>query len=97
MGFVFNKKYTEPNFTEYSYNKNGSSGLEKFNIGFNDELFMIVYKPATNFYSSMKEIMLTNDFAYSYSFKNNKYYVDGSMRIGINDINEIISFFVKLK
>lgn len=96
IGFVFDKKYTEPNLTEYSYNKNGNYGIEKFNISFNDELFMIVYKPA-NSYSSMKEIMLTNDFVYSYSYKNNKYYVNGSMRIGINDTSGIISFFVKLK
>jgi len=96
MGFVFRGKETHYNATWYSYHKTGSYGLEKFTVSYMDELFCIIYEPATNeVYSTFKEIMLTRDFGYSYSYKNTKYYENDRMRIGVNDTSKIISFFVK--
>lgn len=95
-GFQSDGKETNYNGTLYSYHKAGTYGLEKFSFGYTEELFSIIYKPASNFYSAMKEKMLTSDFVYSYSYKETKYYENGSMRIGVNDVAKTISFFVIL-
>jgi len=96
MGFVYDGKETNNNMTMYSYSKKANNGLEKLTIGYNDELFIVHYKPTTNeIYSSIKEKMLTSDFGYSYSYKTTKYYENGSMRIGVNDTSKSISFFAK--
>lgn len=97
VGFKFNKKRSEPNMTEYSYNKTDNYGLQKISIFNNDELFSIVYHPVSDFYLSMKEIMLKKvDFTYAYTNKDTKFYESSNMRIGINDKYETVSFFVKL-
>ncbi|MCL2167919.1 MAG: hypothetical protein FWH59_02200 [Lentimicrobiaceae bacterium] len=63
MGFVYDGKETNNNMTMYAYSKKATSGLEKLTIGYNDELFIVHYKPATNeIYSAMKEKMLTKRF-----------------------------------
>lgn len=96
LGFQFDKKEANYNATLFNYHKAGTYGLEKFSFGYNDELFSLIYKPANNFYSTMKEKVLTSNFIYSYSHGNTKYYESSDMRIGTNDMNKIISFFVKL-
>lgn len=98
LGFKFNKKRSEVNLTEYSYHKTDSYGLQKVSIFNNDELFSIIYNPVTSFYLSLKEIMLKNEkFNYAYTNRDIKFYESNDMRIGINDKNETVSFFVKLK
>lgn len=96
-GFSFSEKTTDYGITTKIYSKTGSYGKEGFTIGFNNELFLIVYHPVPSYYSSLKEKVLTSDFVYAYKNGNAKYYENGSMRIGINDIQGNVSFFVKLK
>jgi hypothetical protein len=97
LGFVYKGKMVDYGLTQYKYEKNGTYGLELFSYGFSDELFALSYKLTLNFYPTMKEIVLTNDFVYSYSAKNVKFYENNSMRIGVNDTSKIILFFVNLK
>ncbi len=97
VGFTFKGKSNFDGNTEYSYYKNGRFGLEKFNVTSNDELFSIVYKTSPEAFQAYKHKLLTNDFEYAYEMRNNKYYENGSMRIGINENSSIISLFVKLK
>jgi len=98
LGFTSTEKKETTVFKGYGYSKNDEFGSEKVNIAINDELFSVIYKPATkNIYSAIKEKMLTKDFPYSYSYQATKYYESSAMRIGINDRNSIISFFVKKK
>lgn len=98
LGFIQTEKKETTMFKGYAYTKKSSYGIENFNLAVNDELFSIIYKPATSdIYSAIKEKMLTKDFIYSYSYQATKYYESSNMRIGANDTNKIISFFVKLK
>lgn len=97
VGFTFKGKSNFDGYTEYAYNKNGLYGLEKFNITLNDELFAISYKTSPEAFQAYKIKLLTNDFVYAYEMRNNKYYENGNMRIGINENSSIISLFVKLK
>lgn len=97
VGFTFKGKSNFDGYTVYAYNKNGRYGLEKFNVGFNDELFTIVYKTSPEAFQAYKLKLLTNDFVYAYEMRNNKYYENENMRIGINENSSIISLFVKLK
>lgn len=97
VGFTFKGKSEFDGFTEFSYLKNGNYGLEKINIGYNDELFSVVYKTSPEAFNGYKAKLLTSDFQYTYSFKNSKYYENENMRIGINEVSNIISCFVKLK
>lgn len=97
VGFTFKGKSNFDGYTEYAYNKNGRYGLEKFNVTLNDELFSIVYKTSPEAFQAYKLKLLTNDFEYAYEMRNNKYYENGSIRIGINENSSIISLFVKLK
>lgn len=98
QGFILAEKKETAMFKGYAYTKKSSYGIENFNLAVNDELFSIIYKPATtDIYSAIKEKMLTKDFIYSYSYQTTKYYESSNIRIGVNDTNKIISFFVKLK
>lgn len=97
IGFTFKGKSQFDGFTEFSYQKNGNYGLEKINIGYNDELFSVVYKTSQDAFNAYKTKLLTNDFQHAYNFKNTKYYENGTVRIGINETSHIISCFVKLK
>jgi hypothetical protein len=66
-------------------------GVENLLVGSTDELFSIVYNPATRaIYLALKEKMLTKDFVYSYFYSITKYYENSEMRIGINDISNTI-------
>lgn len=97
-GFTYQEKNkTDNSISLTTYIKNGSLGKEIFSIGSNDELFMIVYHPTTKAYNSLKEIFLKSDFKYAYKYGNTKYFENGSMRIGSNDIIENLSFFCNLK
>lgn len=96
LGFISGEKKKTSIFSGYAYSKNSEYGTEKLNIAINDELFSIIYSPATqSMYSAIKEKMLTKDFKYSYSHQVTKYYENTTMRIGVNDSSKIISFFVK--
>lgn len=98
LGFTLTEKKETTMFKGYAYTKKSSYGIENFNLAVNDELFSVIYKPATSdIYSAIKEKILTEDFRYSYSYQVTKYYENSNMRIGVNDTNKIISFFVKLK
>jgi len=97
LQFISLGKETQYNSTMYSYKKIGSYGVEQVGIGFGEELFSVIYTPEKSFYFSMKEKMISKNFVYSYSHNNSKYYESDDMRIGINDVTGIISFFVKLK
>ena len=97
VGFTFKGKSQFDGFTEFSYQKSGKYGLEKINIGFNDELFSVVYKTSQDAFNAYRTKLLTDDFQHAYNFKNTQYYENGSMRIGINKTSYIISCFVKLK
>jgi len=79
------------------YSKEGSLGKENFTFGKNNELFMIIYHPATSAtFEAYKTKFLTADFGYAYSYKDTKYFENGSMRIGINEVRCNLSFFCKL-
>lgn len=98
LGFVLTEKKETAMFTGRAYTKKSGYGIESLNLAVNDELFSIIYKPATSdIYSAIKEKMLTKDFIYSYSYQVTKYYESSNMRIGINDTSKTISFFVTLK
>ncbi|MEI8203361.1 MAG: hypothetical protein WCH34_10145 [Bacteroidota bacterium] len=96
-GFSFSEKSTDYGMTMKTYIKTGSYGKERLVIGFNDELFLIIYNPTTSFYSTLKEKVLTSDFEYAYKHGDAKFYENGSMRIGINDKIGNVYFYVKLK
>ena len=81
----------------YWFHKESSLGVELLQIGKNSELFMLLYVPAKAYFSTYKELLLTNDFDYKYSGPNDKYYENETMRIGINSNKGIISLFVNLK
>ena len=97
LDFKFDNKATEYNMTLYTYRKIGTRGIEVFSFGYNDELFSVIYNSAKGVYSAIKEKMLTDNFVYSYSYGVTKYYESNDMRIGLNDANNTISFFVELK
>lgn len=98
LGFTQPDKKESTTFTGYAYTKKGELGIEYLSIVINDEIFSVLYKPATTaLYSALKEKMLTKDFVYTYSYLTAKYYESSDMRIGINDTNNVISFFVKKK
>lgn len=98
LGFTQTEKKETSTFSGYAYTKKDKMGTENLNIAVSDELFSIIYKPATAaIYSALKEKMLTKDFTYPYSHQATKYYESTNMRIGINDTSKIISFFVKRK
>lgn len=98
LGFIQTEKKETSMFKGYAYTKKSSYGIENFNLAINNELFSIIYKPATSdIYSAIKEKMLTKDFIYSYSYQTSKFYENSNMRIGVNDTKCIISFFVKKK
>ena len=97
LDFKFENKATEYNMTLYTYRKIGTRGIEVFSFGYNDELFSVIYNSAKGVYSAMKEKMLTDNFVYSYSYGVTKFYESNDMRIGLNDANNTISFFVELK
>lgn len=83
LGFSFMEKKETSVFKGYGYSKNSEYGLENFNIAINDELFSVIYKPATkDMYSALKEKMLTNDFVYSYSYQVTKYYENQICELG---------------
>ena len=92
-GFTLQKS-TVDGYPMHSYKK--SSG-EVINITRNDELRMVIYKPSYEVYKVFKNKVLTKEFQYAYSYKNNDYYESNFMRIGYNDLNGIISFFKPLK
>jgi len=98
-GFKYiNTTSVDNGITLEQYSKNGSYGNEKISIGKNDELFILIYHPATiDLYKGMKEKALTSDFSLAYNYKQTKYFENGLMRIGINDISGDLSFFSKLK
>jgi DNA polymerase III delta subunit len=96
-GFSFSEKTTDYGISTKIYSKTGSYGKEGFTIGFNNDLFLILYHPAPSYYSSLKEKVLTSDFVYAYKNGNAKYYENGSMRIGINDTQGNVSFYVKFR
>lgn len=81
----------------YQFVKKTSRGVEKIEMGKNSELFMFTYKPEYSVYKVLKSKMLTSDFQYRYSYKNTKYYENGKLRIGADDVNGIISIFKPLK
>lgn len=70
---------------------------EQLWISSNDELFMVIYKPSYTIYILLKEKLLTDEFAYAYTYNNNKYYETKEIRLGFNDLNGIISIFKPLK
>lgn len=85
------------NFNEYKFYATTDYGTELVSISQNDELFSIIYKLAdSNFFSPLKEKLLTTEFGYVYSYKNTKYYESANMRIGVNTERKILSFFVAL-
>lgn len=92
-GFSVKKSVVE-GYPMYSYKK--SSG-ETLSIGRNEELRMVIYKPSYEVYQTFKTKVLTPEFHFSYSYKNNNYYESTFMRIGVNDTNGIISFFKPIK
>lgn len=91
-GFVL-KVRNKGGFTFYDFNKQE----EVISITRNDELFMVVYKCNFSVFQVMKSKLLTPDFVYSYNYKNNDYYENSKMRIGVNNLNGIISVFKPLK
>ena len=92
LGFLSSIK-DKGEFTMYEYKK----GSEYLTITRNDELFMVVYRPSYSAYSVLKSKLLTGDYVYAYNYKNNDYYENSKMRIGVNELNGIISLFKPLK
>lgn len=88
------KKSTAEGYPMYSFKK---SNGEVINVTRNDELRMVVYKPSYEVYKVFKNKLLTKEFQFAYSYRNNDYYESNFMRIGANDINGIISIFKPLK
>jgi len=93
-GFRYNSTDSEYGNTGVTYILNGKRGEEQIIIMKNEELFGIIYGTNLNYYSTLKEILLTSDFGYAYSGGGNKYYENQRMRIGTNDKYGILSFFV---
>ena len=81
----------------YQFAKKTSRGIENIEMAKNTELFMFTYKPANDVYNIIKDKILTSDFQFAYNYKNSKYYENGKMRIGANDVSGIISVFKPLK
>jgi hypothetical protein len=97
LGFKFIEKKKFDEFIQYTYFKNGMSGKEKINVGTNDELFCIQYFTTADAFNIYKAKLLTDDFHFAYNYKENQYYENESMRIGLNEKSSIISCFVPLK
>ena len=98
MGFKKMSSESENGSVVTSFLKSKDDELEHLELGKNLELYMLVYKPSNNdVYNTYKEMFVTSDYEYSYSFKNANYYESQEMRIGLNDQSSIISFFVPLK
>lgn len=81
----------------YQFAKKTSRGVENIEMGKNSELFMFTYKTTHSIYEILKNKLLTSDFQYAYGYKNVKFYENGKLRIGANDVNGIISIFKPLK
>ncbi|MGY0426805.1 MAG: hypothetical protein ACWIPI_08265 [Polaribacter sp.] len=98
LGFKYMREETDYNVQINSFMKSDRMGREHIGLGKNSELFMFVYKPANkDIYNILKSKLLTSEFKYSYSYKDDKFYESDNMRIGIKDKFNIISFFVALK
>ena len=98
LGFKQMGKATDYNVQINSFMKSDRMGREHIELGKNSELFMFVYKPANkDLYNALKTKLLTSDFKYSYSYKDDKFYETDFMRTGAKDKYGIISFFVALK
>lgn len=100
QGFEFYDKKESNQMTVYNFHKKNQSGVEAVSISYNDELFCIMYKPLKDYYPTFKEIFLTDNYKYAYSFQTNNYYeskYNDIHRIGFDDKNGIISLFVNLK
>lgn len=96
-GFIYDKMTNTDGFLLYWFHKESNLGVELLQVGKNNELFMLLYVPVKSYFSTYKELLLTNDFEYKYSTSNDKYYENETMRIGINNNKDIISLFVNLK
>ena len=81
----------------YQFVKKKSRGIEKVEMGKNSELFMFTYKTDRSIYEILKNKLLSTDYQYAYGYKNVKYYENGKLRIGADDVNGIISIFKPLK
>jgi lipopolysaccharide export LptBFGC system permease protein LptF len=96
-GFIYLRTLKDYNMTVYMYKKEGSLGNEIFTYANNSELFMVQYTPVISFYNTYSEKIKTKQYSYAYSLGHNKYYESYVDRIGLNDVNYIISLFTKLK
>ncbi len=81
----------------YQFAKKTSRGVEKLEVGRNSELFMLTYKADYAVYKILKNKILTSDYQHSYNYRNAKYYENGYTRVGVDDINGIISVFKPIK
>lgn len=96
LGFQIKTDNSE-GYSIYQFTKKSPRAVENIEMGKNSELFMFTYKPEFSVYKVLKSKMLTSDFQYAYSYKNAKYYENGKLRIGADDVNGIISIFKPLK
>ena len=58
---------------------------------------MLTYKADYAVYKILKNKILTSDYQHSYNYRNAKYYENGYTRVGVDDINGIISVFKPIK
>lgn len=97
-GFKSIGQESDYNIGIQSFIKSDRLGKEHIELGNNNELFMIIYKPVSKeYFTALKSKLLTSEFIYAYELKNNKYYESKNMRIGVNTKSNILSFFVALK
>lgn len=95
LGFKLEESTVEDGFKIKQFSKHIKSNKESMMISINSELFMTSYKTTQKeAYDILKQKLLTSNFKYAYSYKNNLYYESNSMRIGLNNSANIITLIV---
>lgn len=71
---------------------------ETLTISIENDIYTLVYiTDSYNRFNKIKSDYKTDDMVYKSSYKNNDYYVNNEFMLGINDINKVLSFFIKIK
>lgn len=91
----FEYKLEEKNGVQMNTFKKGN---ETLSITISNYVFTLTY--ITNSFENFNQIkshFKTGDMQYKNSYKNNKYYTNSKMILGINEINKGLAFIIKIK